>query len=274
MFLRKSILPALHLLVLFLTLGLTSVTVHAESTWDQIKRTGVLRAGAIQNPPFWFTDPATGEWKGAMVEMAQDIANTLGVKLVNVETTWGTAVLDLQSNKTDLQFSLQATPTRALAIDFAGPAYNVLYYAINSQKFHGGTWADYNKPNVKIAGMTGTSDMVMINKMTPQAQHVSLPTVSDASMAVTSGHVDAMITTAIVALAAKAKNPGLGSIVLLTPQVSLPSYIGIRREPDQSFHSFLQAWAEWNELLGYNDERLRRNLSTLGVTDIPDDVHF
>ena len=102
--------------------ALAAVSAEAESTWDQIKRTGKLRYGAVDYPPNWFRDKASGKWTGFLVEMVEDVAKEMGVEAVPVETTWATCVLDLQSNKTDLQFGLQATPKRALVIDFAGPA--------------------------------------------------------------------------------------------------------------------------------------------------------
>ena len=80
-----------------------------------------LRYGAIDYPPNWFRDKANGKWTGFLVEMVEDIAKEMGVEAVPVETTWASCVLDLQSNKTDLQFGLQATPKRALVIGFAAP---------------------------------------------------------------------------------------------------------------------------------------------------------
>ena len=107
-------------------LWLAAMPAWAESTFEQIKRTGELRYGAIDYPPNWFRDKATGKWQGFLVEVAEDVAKEMGVKAVPVETTWATCVLDLQANKTDVQFGLQATPKRALAIDFAGPVYNLI----------------------------------------------------------------------------------------------------------------------------------------------------
>jgi len=40
------------------------------------------------------------------------------VELETVEVTWGTAVSALQANQIDIMFVLDATPERALAIDF------------------------------------------------------------------------------------------------------------------------------------------------------------
>src|SRR6478672_4510318 len=86
-----------------------AVSAGAEATWDQIKRTGKLRYGAVDYPPNWYRDKTSGKWTGFLVEMVEDVAKEMGVEAVPVETTWATCVLDLQSNKTDLQFGLQAT---------------------------------------------------------------------------------------------------------------------------------------------------------------------
>jgi ABC-type amino acid transport substrate-binding protein len=43
--------------------------VAAESTWDQIKRTGKLRYGAVDYPPNWYRDKTSGKWTGFLVEM-------------------------------------------------------------------------------------------------------------------------------------------------------------------------------------------------------------
>ncbi len=255
-------------------LMLMAAPAAAESTWDQIRRTGKLRYGAIEYPPYWYRDKATGKLTGALVEMVEDVAKEIGVEAVPVETTWASCVLDLQSNKTDLQFGLQATPKRALVIDFAGPAYNLYWYMINHTGFKANTWDDYNKPEVKIAGILGTSDIVILQKMAPKATRIELKEIADTALAVTSGRADAMVSAVFGALVAKNRNPDLGDFVLPTPMVYLPSYVGVRREDNETFRKFLQAWAEWNNLLGYTDARMRKYLDSAGATVIPDNVRF
>jgi len=57
-----------------------------ESTWDLIKRTGKGAHGHLRlSAPTSLRDKASGEWVGAMVEMAKDIAKELDVKLEMVE---------------------------------------------------------------------------------------------------------------------------------------------------------------------------------------------
>ena len=81
-------------------------------------------------------------------------------------------MLSLQSNKVDMNFGLQATPKRATAIDFAGPIYWIEWVTVNNPKFHGKVWADYNKPEVKVAVMQGSSDELLLRKIAPKATRV------------------------------------------------------------------------------------------------------
>ena len=229
-----------------------------ESTWDLIKRTGKVRMGIFDYPPYFLRDKASGEWVGAMVEMAKDIAKELDVKLEMVEVGgFGEAVLSLQANKVDMNFGLQATPKRATAIDFAGPIYWIEWVTVNNPKFHGKVWADYNKSDVKVAVMQGTSDELLLRKMAPKATRVEFKEISQVALAVSSGRADAFTTTVLASMVMKVKNPGLGDFVNPTPRIALPGYIGMRLEDDSRWQKFLNRWAEWNIGLGLNETRMR-----------------
>ena len=65
-----------------------------------------------------FHDPSTGEWTGLGSSVGKAMADTLGVEFEPVEVTWGTGVSSIQANKIDVMFVLDATPKRALAVDF------------------------------------------------------------------------------------------------------------------------------------------------------------
>jgi polar amino acid transport system substrate-binding protein len=260
---------------------LAAVTVPAraqgksESTWELIKRTGKIRMGIFDYPPYFVRDKASGEWAGAMVEMAKDIAKELDVKLETVEVGgFGEAVLSLQSNKVDMNFGLQATPKRATAIDFAGPIYWIEWVTVNNPKFSGKVWADYNKPDVKVSVMKGTSDELLLRKMAPKATRVEFMEFSQVVLAVSSGRADAFTTTVLASMVAKLKNPGLGDFVNPTPRIALPGYIGTRLEEDPRFQKFLNRWAEWNLGLGLNQQRMKESLKTLGIDEIPSTVSF
>ena len=157
--------------------------VAAESNMEQIKRTGVLRAGVIQYAPNWYRNPQSGQWEGFMVDAVRDMAKVMQVQPEFVETSWATMVLDLQSNKTDIQFGMQATPERALAVYFAGPLYSLSYLMINNKNFDAKndprTWEDYNNPKIRVASPRGTGELAVV-RFVPGAEHVLLASEADA----------------------------------------------------------------------------------------------
>ena len=108
-----AILPAAALI------GSAHAQGAAESTFDRVRRTKMLRIAALPGElPYFKKDIATGEWSGAAISMAKDIAKVFDAQLAYVESTYGNSVLDLQSNKIDLAFALNPTPARAMAIGF------------------------------------------------------------------------------------------------------------------------------------------------------------
>src|ERR1044071_3924428 len=206
----------------------------SDSTWELIKKNSQVRMGVFEYPPYFVRNKQSGEWEGAMVDMGRDIANELKVKFVPVEVGgFAEAVLSLQANKVDMNFGLQATPIRATAIDFAGPIYWIEWVTVNNPNFKGKDWADYNKENVKVAVMTGTSDELLLRKMAPKATRVEFKLIADVALAVSSGRADAFTTTVLASMVMKQKNPALGEFMNPKPRVALPGYIGLRTEEDQ-----------------------------------------
>ncbi|TMJ23766.1 MAG: transporter substrate-binding domain-containing protein [Alphaproteobacteria bacterium] len=245
-----------------------------DSTWELIKKNGAVRMGVFEYPPYFVRNKTSGEWEGAMVEMGKDIANELKVKFVPVEVGgFAEAVLSLHASKVDMNFGLQATPVRAAAIDFAGPIYWIEWVTVNNPNFKGRDWADYNKENVKVAVMTGTSDELLLRKMAPKATRVEFKLIADVALAVSSGRADAFTTTVLASMVMKQKNPALGDFVNPKPRVALPGYIGLRLEEDQRWQKFLNRWAEWNILLGHNERRMREALAKDGL-EVPSTVSF
>ena len=258
-----------------LLLGATGPA-SAESTWEQVRSNGALKFAVFNYPPYFVKDKETNEWGGALVEMAKDVAKEMKVDLDMVEVGgWSELVLAISTRKVDLAAGMQATPVRATAIDFAGPIYWIEWVTVNRQGFEGKDWSDYNDPGVKVAVMTGTSDQLLLAKWAPKATQVQFKELSQIILAVSSGRADAFTTTVLSSMIAKEKNPGLGTFNNPKPRAALPGYFGIRSETDPKFKNFLNWWAEWNNLLGHNERRMKEAmLKYSGITEIPDTVSF
>ena len=253
-----------------------SSSAQAESTWERARSNGELKFAVFSYPPYFVKDKATNEWGGALVEMAKDVAKEMKVDLNLVEVGgWSELVLAISTGKVDMAAGMQATPVRATAIDFAGPIYWIEWVTVNRNGFEGKDWADYNDPSVKVAVMTGTSDQLLLEKWAPKASQVQFKELSQIILAVSSGRADAFTTTVLSSMIAKEKNPGLGTFNNPKPRAALPGYFGIRSEADPTFKNFLNWWAEWNNLLGHNEKRMKEAmLKYSGITEIPDTVSF
>jgi cyclohexadienyl dehydratase len=76
---------------------------HAETTrLDSVVKSGILRVGLTEDyRPFSFAD-ASGKVEGIDVDMAMSLAQSLGVRLEIVKTSWSTLNSDLQTNSFDI----------------------------------------------------------------------------------------------------------------------------------------------------------------------------
>ena len=249
-----------------------------QSTMDRIKSTKVLRAAALPGElPYFKKDLATGEWSGAAVDMCKDIAKVMDVKIEWLESTYGNSVLDLQSNKIDLAFSLNPTPQRALVIDFTHPIIMHGFGMVTRKGFTAKTWSDINKPEVRVVCDLGSVHETSARRFAPKSQITAYKTRDECVLAVQSGRADCVIMAVLIGVTAIAKNPSLGEFVMLTgPRVQLPTCMGIRMEPDKRWRDFLDAWVDFNRGVGQIREWILAGLALNGVKPemIPPDVEF
>src|SRR5690606_26646628 len=93
-----------------------------EDLIKEIKDRGVFRVGMAESPPWQSQNPSTGEYQGFNVELANRVADILGVKLEIVSATWATLIPGLEAKQYDAGFvNFFATPERAVVVDFTEP---------------------------------------------------------------------------------------------------------------------------------------------------------
>lgn len=249
-----------------------------ESTFERVQRTKVLRIAALPGElPYFHKDIATGEWSGAAISMAKDIAKIFDAKLEYLESTYGNSVLDLQANKVDLAFALNPTPQRALSIGFTNAMIIHPFGVIARKGFEPKSWADLNKPSVRIVVDLGSLHEVIAHRFTPKAQITAFKTRDDAILAMQGGRADADILAAMLGITAIAKNPNLGHYTLISnPLVALPSCMGVRREPDTRFKEVINAWLDMNRGTGQIRQWMIEGILKTGAkeSDIPADLSF
>ncbi len=276
---RGLAVAAAGLLPLVGIIGSARAETAAETTFDRVRRTKILRIAALPGElPYFQKDLATGEWSGACISMAQDIAKVFDAKLEYIESTYGNSVLDLQSNKIDLAFALNPTPARALSITFSHPMITHPFGCLAKKGLAPKTWDDLNKPSLTVVFDIGSLHETAARRYCSKANLVGYKTRDECTLALQSGRADAHIQAALLGLSTVGKNPSLGPYYLLTdPTVALPSCLGMQREqPDTRFKEVIDAWIDMSRGTGQLREWLLEGVAKFGVTrdQIPPTLTF
>lgn len=249
--------------------------VEAGSSLERVKKSGILRIGAVADGAPYFQKSLTdGKWRGFNIDIAQALADDLGLKLEIVETTWGNSVLDLQANKIDVYFGLNPTPQRREAVDFSSPIFKNAFALITKKNLDVKTWEDVNRPDFRISVDAGSSQDDSVTRCAPKANISRLKSVNDASAALQVGRVDAQCIILLISLAVLAKNKTLGKLVVPTPTDFTTSHAGFRKEEDKSWMKFVDNWIEERRNSGFIRETIIHNMALVGVkeSDFPSDV--
>ena len=274
---RRSLAAAAALLPLAFT-STAQAQSASESTFERVRRTKILRIAVLPGElPYFQKDLTSGEWSGACIEMAKDIAKVFDAKLEYIESTYGNSVLDLQSNKVDLAFALNPTAARALSIGFTHPMIVHPFGCVGRKGANLKSWDDLNKPDMKIVFDIGSLHETAARRYCAKAQLTGYKTRDECTLALQSGRADVHILAAILGLAAVGKNPNLGAYYLLSePTVALPSCLGVQREPDNRFREVVDAWLDFNRGAGNIREWLLDGLAKFGVgrNQVPSQLTF
>ena len=250
--------------VLF-SIGIVANAMAADSTWESIKKRKELRIGVVQAPPWFFKDPATGKWSGYGYSVGKAMAETLGVKLETVEVTWGSAIATLQANKIDVMFVIDATPKRALAVEF--PAQPLLYYALavlGREDLKMDNWADLNKKGIKISVTQGTTMERYLTKHLPNAKILRFPSNGESVAAFQSGRVDA-VSLFHPPLIAMRKKMGKGKIIVPKPVRASSSSAAVRLEKDKRWRDWVNTAISYYYVTGQSQKWYEDFLSSFGI---------
>lgn len=251
-------------------------TAHG-STFDRVRSSKKLRvAGIVGTEPYYHKDIATGQWSGFCMSMAQDLAKSLEAELEIKETTWGNAVMDLQSNKIDIMFGLSPTPSRALVVEFTRPIMQNTFTLIAKSGLTAKTWAELNKPEFRVAVDIGSTHDLFARRVLPKATLIALKTPDEATIAVQTGRADAVIQVAMLSLVTVKKNPAIGKIIVPGPIVQQPTCAGVRAEDSPRFRTFVDNWLEYNRSSGVMNGWITDSLELVGIkkSDIPAGIQF
>jgi len=131
---------------------------------------GRLRAGFGMNPTLAFKDPSTGHLRGPALELAQALANRIGVNLIPVEYPSPGAVLQgIETKAWDLTF-LVIDPGRAGVVDFSVPYMQSDFtYLVPADSPMRGV-ADMDRPGIRIAVVRNDASDLRLTRLLTRAE--------------------------------------------------------------------------------------------------------
>lgn len=208
-------------------------------TLKAIRDRGELRIGCAPGEPWFFKDQRSGEWHGLGWGTGVALARELGIKPVAVETTWGNAIAALQAGQFDVMFTMDATPQRALAVDF--PVQPMFWYAQGVLLRDGvavSNWEEMNKPEFRMGVVLGTSPDRDITVRLPKATIERFPSADETGAAFVAGRMDgiSLFHPALVMLQSRLKR---GKIILPQPMRESPSSAAVQSVADKSWRDWL-----------------------------------
>ena len=112
--------------ILFFLFFATSI--QAESKLDAIKKSGELRVGTTGDwDPMSMKDPATNKYKGFDIDVMNELAKDLGVKVKFVPAEWKTIVAGITADRYDISTSVTKTPKRAEVAGFTATYLSLIH---------------------------------------------------------------------------------------------------------------------------------------------------
>ncbi len=191
------------LIVLLLLLGtaLPARAAQAESAYDRVMRTGVLRCGYAMWPRWVERDPNTGAMSGVWVDFVEAVAQNMHLKVDwTAEVNPGDFATALNTGKIDaFCLAAAATGSRLAQAYFSTPAVYAafdVYVRADDTRFDSGL-AALDDPSVRISGVEGDETGIVVRRRFP---HATLVEVSGAEggagmmMNLKTGKADAAIT--------------------------------------------------------------------------------
>ena len=142
-----------------------------ESTVEAVIKRGVLKVGMDTFLP-WAMKDKNGEYIGFEIDVAQRLAQDMGVKVEFVPTKWAGIIPALLTSKFDVIIGgMGITPKRALKVNFTIPYdYSGMSIVAHKEKAAGFTsLEDFNKPEIEIACKLGTTAAAAAKKYLPNA---------------------------------------------------------------------------------------------------------
>jgi len=244
---------------------LVSFSAYAESNLNKILSSGELRVGTTGDwDPMTVKDPATNKYKGFDIDVMNELAKDMGVKVKFVAAEWKTIVSGITSDRYDISTSVTKTPKRAEVAGFTDTYYKYgtvpLVLKKNLKKFS--TWDSLNNENVTIATTLGTSQEEKAKEFFPKSKLNSVEAPARDFQEVLAGRADGNITSSTEANKLVVKYPQL---VIVPDGEKNPAFLAMMvAKGDDEWRNYVNSWIKKKKSSGFFTNLLAKyNLKSL-----------
>ena len=234
----KKFLTALLMTFIF------SVNIAQAGHLEEIIERGTIRIGTTGDyKPMSYLNKKTGEYEGIDAELSKLIAESLGVKIEYVPTTWSTLTADTLAGKFDIALCGISRNYAREKIMAMSDAYGVgifgktiLCRKSDAKKFK--TLADIDKSNVRVMINPGGTNEKFANANLKNAKIIVYNDNADIPNQIAAGKADIMITETVEALTYIKSNSKLAAPLINEPFTRHSCGI-LMQKGDQEFLNYI-----------------------------------
>jgi chorismate mutase-like protein len=183
------------------------------SRLDEVMARGVLRVGSTGDyKPFSYRPNPSADFVGLDIELAADLARSLGVKLEVVPTSWPTLMKDYEADRFDLAIggisvTLERQKKALFSLPYLRDGKTPITRCENQSRFQ--TLAQIDRPEVRLVENPGGTNERFARAHAPHAQLSIYPDNVTIFDQVASGQADVMITDATETRLQQRLHPGV-----------------------------------------------------------------
>ena len=219
-----------------------SASASASPVIDRILQRGELVVGMAGNMPPMNMTTKEGELIGYEVDLAKNMAASMGVKAKFSVMLFAELLPALQSGKIDLILSnMTITPARNLKVAFVGPYFTsgkafltkIKTIALADEA------ADIDAKNTKLVALKGSTSQAFVEKAIPDATLVTANDYDEAVKMVLEDKVHAMVADYPICVVSVFRYPDQGLLSVVTTLTYEPIGVGV-----QAGDALLVNWVE------------------------------
>ncbi|MBE9559186.1 MAG: transporter substrate-binding domain-containing protein [Proteobacteria bacterium] len=234
------------LLLLIITISFSQTLLAGSDNKDifySIQKKGEILVGVSVLPP-WVMKNKKGKLIGFEIDIANQLAKDLGVKIKFKEYQWSKMIPALKKGEIDIIASgLSITPKRALEINYSIPYSSSGYSLVTNLSLTKDFTSikNLNDKKIFIAAVKGTVSADLAKRVFPNAKIDLRKTEQDATSAVVNGTVHAFISSSPIPEFISLKHPDQVDLPLKDPLLTTKEAFAINKN-NQEMLNYLNAW--------------------------------